>query len=74
MACYGDSFTLTDDLTFNLVHKQVTKINLKLNLKLICDRQSVGQSILVSGAYLEPATNFSFSSKFLLDSCGFIIF
>jgi hypothetical protein len=44
-----------------------------LNLKLICDRQSVDQSLLVSGAHLGPATNFSFSSKFLLDSCGFII-
>jgi hypothetical protein len=41
--------------------------------ELICDRQSVGQSVLVSGAYLGPASNFSFSSKFLLDSCGFII-
>jgi hypothetical protein len=31
------------------------------------------QSVLVSGAHLRPATNFSFSSKFLLDSCWFII-
>jgi hypothetical protein len=37
----------------------------KLKLKLIYDRQSVGQSVLVSGAHLGPATNFSFSSKFL---------
>jgi hypothetical protein len=28
------------------------------------DRQSVGQSILVSGAHLGPATNFSFSLRF----------
>jgi hypothetical protein len=42
-------------------------------LKLIYDRQSVGQSVLVSGAHLEPATNFSFSLKFPLDSCGFVI-
>jgi hypothetical protein len=25
MACYGDSFTLTNDLTFSLVHKQITE-------------------------------------------------
>jgi hypothetical protein len=37
--------------------------------KLACrtlyyDRQSVGQSVLVSGAHLGPAINFSFSFKF----------
>jgi hypothetical protein len=42
-------------------------------LKLIYDRQSVGQSILVSGAHLEPVTNFSFAMKFPADSCGFVI-
>jgi hypothetical protein len=36
----------------------------KLKLKLIYDRQSVGQSVLVSGAHLGPVTNFSFSLKF----------
>jgi hypothetical protein len=36
-------------------------------------RQSVGQSFLVSGAYLGPTTNFSFSLKFPSDSCGFVI-
>jgi hypothetical protein len=45
----------------------------KLKLKLIYDQQSVGQSVLVSGTHLGPATNFSFSLKFLLDSCGFVI-
>jgi hypothetical protein len=42
-------------------------------LKLIYDRQSVGQSALVSGAHLGPVTNFSFSLKFPVDSCGFIL-
>jgi hypothetical protein len=37
------------------------------------DRQSVGQSVLVSGTRLGPVTNFSFSLKFSLDSCGFVI-
>jgi hypothetical protein len=37
------------------------------------DRQSVGQSVLVSDAHLGAATNFSFSLKFYLDSCGFVI-
>jgi hypothetical protein len=41
-------------------------------LKLIYDRQSIGQSVLVSGAHLEPVTNFSFSLKFPLGSCGFV--
>jgi hypothetical protein len=44
-----------------------------LQLQLIYDRQSVGQSVLVSGAHLGPVTNFSFSLKFPLDSCGFVI-
>jgi hypothetical protein len=35
-----------------------------LKLKLIYDRQSVGKSLLVSGAHLETTTNFSFSLKF----------
>jgi hypothetical protein len=37
------------------------------------DRQSVGQSVLVSGSNLGPATNFTFSLKFSSDSCGFVI-
>jgi hypothetical protein len=43
-------------------------------VKLIYDRQSVGQSVLVSGAHLGPATNFSLSVKFPSDSCRFVIF
>jgi hypothetical protein len=43
-------------------------MKLRLKLKLICDRQSVGQSVLVSGAHLGPVTNFSFAMKFLLDN------
>jgi hypothetical protein len=38
------------------------------------DRQSVGQSVLVSGIHLERAINFSFSSKCSLDSCGVCYF
>jgi hypothetical protein len=48
-------------------------VKFKLKLKLISDRQSVGQSVLESGAHLGPTTNFSFSLKFPSDSCGFII-
>jgi hypothetical protein len=48
-------------------------IMLKLKLKLIYDRQSVGQSVLVSGVHLGPVTNFSFSSKFHSDICVFVI-
>jgi hypothetical protein len=35
-------------------------------------RQSVGQSVLVSGTQLGPAINFSFSLKFSLHSCGLL--
>jgi hypothetical protein len=44
-----------------------------LKLKLISDRQSVGQSVLVSGAHLGPVTDFSFSLKSSVDSCVFVI-
>jgi hypothetical protein len=46
---------------------------LKLKSKLYYDRQSVGQSVLVSGTHPGPATNFPFSLKFPLDSCRFVI-
>jgi hypothetical protein len=46
---------------------------MKLKLKLIYDRQSVCQSVLVSGAHLEPVTNFSFAMKFPVDNCCFVI-
>jgi hypothetical protein len=55
----------------DLQPRALVRCNLKL--KLIYDRQSVGQSALVSGTHLGPATNFSFSLKFSLDSCGFAI-
>jgi hypothetical protein len=37
------------------------------------DRQPVGQSVLVSGAHLGPATNFTFALKISSDSCEFVI-
>jgi hypothetical protein len=40
---------------------------------LIYDRQLVSQSALLSGAHMGPVTNFSFSLKFPLDSCGIVI-
>jgi hypothetical protein len=46
---------------------------MRLQLQLLYERQSASQSVLVSGAHLGPVTNFSFSWKFLLDSCGFVI-
>jgi hypothetical protein len=39
----------------------ITDFLLKLKLKLIYDRRSVGQSVLVSGSHLEPMTRFFFS-------------
>jgi hypothetical protein len=40
------------------INSQRSELKLKLKLKLLYDRQSVGQSVLVSGAHLGPATNF----------------
>jgi hypothetical protein len=40
------------------------KIKYTVRSKLYYDRQSVGQSVLVSGTHLGPATNFS---HFLFD-------
>jgi hypothetical protein len=47
--------------------------NFCFKFKLYCDRRSVGKSDLVSGTHLGPMTNFSFSLKFSLDSCRFVI-
>jgi hypothetical protein len=44
-----------------------------MKLKLIYERQSVGQSVLVPVAHLGPVTNFSPSLKFSFDSYGFVI-
>jgi hypothetical protein len=51
----------------------VPEVEVEVEVEAIYDRQSVGQSVLVSGAHLAPVTNFSFSFKFSLDSCGFVI-
>jgi hypothetical protein len=42
--------------------------------ELIYDQQSVGQSVLVSGAHLGPVTNFSFAMKFLFGHLRFCKF
>jgi hypothetical protein len=46
---------------------------LKTEVEVNLQRQSVGQSVLVSDTHLGHVTNFSFSLKFPLDSCGFVI-
>jgi hypothetical protein len=54
--------------------REINRLSLrKLKLKLIYDRQSVGQSVLVSGAHLGPLTNCSLSLKFPSDICLFVI-
>jgi hypothetical protein len=45
----------------------------KRNPQLKMWLKSVGQSVLVSGPHLGPATNFSFSLKFSVYSCEFVI-
>jgi hypothetical protein len=68
----ANSFCLrTDCLFFEQLHFDVCK---KSKTKLNYDRQSVGQSVLVSGTHLGPANNFCFCLKFSLDSCGFVFF
>jgi hypothetical protein len=49
--------------------KRSRTLKLKFKLKLIYDRQSVGQSVLVSGAHLESMTRFILS----LTIAGFLI-
>jgi hypothetical protein len=67
MSAYlGNRFCSTD-MHFYTAAWQVGLVEVKLR------RQSVGQSVLVSGAHLGLATNFSFSLKFSFDSCEFVI-
>jgi hypothetical protein len=69
-----DGPVIPPDNRFHTLHTEpITRLLLKLKLKLICNRRSVGQSVLVSGAHLGPVTDFSFSLKFPLDSCVFVI-
>jgi hypothetical protein len=49
------------------------KVKSNSKSKLYYDRQTVDQSVLVSGTHLGTATNFSFFLKFSLDSCGFAV-
>jgi hypothetical protein len=53
---YNDSDVHTDPQI--LLHKSRIAYKVKLKLKLIYYRQSVGQSVLVSGAHLGPEPNF----------------
>jgi hypothetical protein len=48
-----NQITLSDNTETNKLYQHNGKLNY--------DRQSVGQSVLVSGTYLGSATNFSFS-------------
>jgi hypothetical protein len=54
--CYNGSLVI-----WTVVSLIVTDSYLKLKLKLISDRRSVGQSVLVSGSHQEPMTRFFFS-------------
>jgi hypothetical protein len=63
-------------LKCSLLNREYVLINALKPLKkfkLFYDRESVGQSVLASGAHLRPVTNFSFTMKFPLDSCGYVI-
>jgi hypothetical protein len=66
--------TSPDSISTHKVGSEFIQNPGQLKLKLIYDRRSVGQSVLVSGTHLGPTTNFSFSLKFPLDSCGFSYF
>jgi hypothetical protein len=82
LCCHGDD--MKSDNKFNTISKVTCMIicTLRLSnsvlflvvlkLKLIYDRQSIGQSVLVSGGHLGSATNFSFSLKFPSDNCWFV--
>jgi hypothetical protein len=60
----GNGFQQLTFLCFRLSHTNTKS-------KLIYDRRSVGQSVLMSGSHLEPLTRFLFSVWWLRDSwCG----
>jgi hypothetical protein len=71
MLALNRSLLSTEYILMNVPKSLASIICMKL--KLNYDRQSVGQSGLVSGAHPGPATNFSFSLKFPLDNCVFVI-
>jgi hypothetical protein len=56
----------------NRLHTSLRQLS-KSKSKSHYNWQSVGQSVLVSGAHLGPTTNFSFSLRFSLDSFRFVI-
>jgi hypothetical protein len=68
----GLTLLLLFSIRFSIIERVHTFMGY-LKLKLNYDRQPVGQSVLVSGTYLGPATNSSFSLRFSLDSYGFVI-
>jgi hypothetical protein len=73
-ACKACSATWNLDIIseFALGPSKATK-PLKSKSKLYYGRRPVGQSVLVSGTHLGPATNFSpFFKKLFLDSYGFV--
>jgi hypothetical protein len=51
----------------------ILKSKSKSKSKRQYDRQSVGHSVLVSGAHLGPATNLSFSLRFSFRQLRFVI-
>jgi hypothetical protein len=53
-------FSRTEEIPENF--DQLDHQQLKLELKLIYDRRSVGQSVLVPSSHLEPMTRFLFSA------------
>jgi hypothetical protein len=54
-----DSYEVRTESRFHFVVVTIChSCEVKLKLKLIEDRQAVGQSVLVSGTHLGPATNF----------------
>jgi hypothetical protein len=63
---YSDCYTKQNGAWQNVGHLQHTGNRSKLKL-------NYGQFVLVSGNLLGPVTNLSFSLKFSLDSCGFVI-
>jgi hypothetical protein len=69
----GDSVAPMFQYFLYQLQSLVLNRNYQLKLKLIYDRQSVGQSVQVSGAHLGPLTNFSFAMRFSVDSYGFVV-
>jgi hypothetical protein len=68
LCCHGNVFTELLPSNDRVTHRQIHgQTNPRIFMKLICDRQSVGQFVWVSGLPLGPLTRFYLVLLFYAD-------